>query len=67
VAIQTACSSTTPGAAASVAGRSPSRALRPAAHTAAMPSQRARSTTAGPVRPISSRSQVTFAGFAFEP
>ena len=47
VASHTAWSSTTPGAAASTAGRAPSRARSPAAHTAATPVVRARSTTTG--------------------
>ena len=50
-----------------VAGRAPSRARRPAAHTAAIPRTVARSATTGPGRPSSVRSQVIFDGQAFDP
>jgi hypothetical protein len=68
VANQTAWSSTTPGTAASTAGRAPSRARSPAAHTAATSVVRARSTTTGSAPSADvRRSQVIFEGQRLEP
>ncbi|OLT10734.1 hypothetical protein BJF78_05430 [Pseudonocardia sp. CNS-139] len=68
VASQTACCSVAPGAAASTAGRWPSRFRRPAAQTAATPVVRASSTTTGSApSPSAVRSQVILLGQRLEP